>query len=165
VKAESNPKAAPPARSFRRWITEYTAHEISITENVLIVAGGYLVVAGAELFAHWLLPFRWIYLLQSPTNGVSMFPDVIFPALVLGWWNGWVGRNCTTRRASWFILPLGSGVAALLPLYAMQVRLGSAVFWWIRTPVETALFLATALFWAALFVMVPMLVYHKDFPI
>lgn len=163
--SKSNPKAAPPDQGFKRWITEYTAHEIPVAGNVVIVAGGYLVVAGAELLAHWLLPFRRIYLLQSPTNGASMFPDLLLPALLLGWWNGWVGRNCTSRRASWFILPLGSGVAALLPLYAMQVRLGSAVFWWIRTPVETVLFLAIALFWAALFVMVPMRIYHKDFPI
>ncbi len=107
-----------------------------------MVGAGYLVIATVELLAHWLLTrhsFRtllWVYLLHTPSGGVAMFPDWIFPALLVGWWNAWVSRNSSSRRAAAFVLPLAVGTVALLPLYAMLIEVREAAWWWPRTSVE-----------------------------
>ncbi len=94
-----------------------------------------------------------------------MFPDWIFPALLVGWWNAWVSRNSSSRRAAAFVLPLAVGTVALLPLYAMLIEVREAAWWWPRTSVEKVLFLAMASFFATIAVLLPIKAYHKKFPI
>lgn len=136
-----------------------------------MVSGGYLVVAAAELLGHWLLNldlFRsllWIYSLHTTSGGVAMFLDLILPAFLLGWWNAWVSRNSSSKRAAHFILPLAFGTVALIPLYAVLVRAKEATWWWPKTDVEIALNLAVNLFFATIPVLLPIKAYHKNFPI
>lgn len=130
-------------------------------KHLVLVAIGYLVVASGELLSHWLLIHKWfsipllIYSLHTGSGGVSVFPDMLFPAIILGSWNGWVGRWSSSRVAKAFILPLAAGIVALLPLYA-RVMSGQkgAIWWWPQGLTGRAFFLAAELFFATVVVAI-----------
>jgi hypothetical protein len=152
-------------------LAESDTQRVTLKTHLLVVAGGYLVVAAVELLAHWLLGkqlFRgllWIYLLHTASGGVSVFPDMILPAFLLGWWNARTSRYSSARRAAAFVLPLSFGTVALLPLYAKLVGEREVIWWWPKTPGETAMFLAIEFFFASVAVLLPIKAFHKTFPI
>lgn len=157
--------------TFLNNIADNSAQGGTLKVHLLMVAGGYLAIAVVELLAHWLLTWHlfaiplWIYLLHTPSGGMAIFTDLLLPALLLGWWNAWVGRLSSPRRAAALVLPLAFGTIALLPLYAMLIGKQHTVWWWPRTTAEIVLFLAVQLFFAAIAVLLPIRAYHKGFPI
>jgi len=153
-------------------MTEYTDRNPSTGEKVLIVFGGYVVVAIIEVLTHWVLTWPAfkialsVYLLHTASGGLSVFPDFIVPAIVLGWWNGWVSRSSSTfRTATCLVLPLALGVVVLLPLYVLILRSAVSVWWWPKTIAGAAIFLIAAMFFASIAVLLPLKAYHKQLPI
>jgi len=165
---DSNQEAGgtPIAMLVRR-----TSQGVSLKLHFLLAGGGYLGVATVELFVHWLLTQRfcrlllWGYSLHTASGGVYLFSDLLLPALLLGWWNGWVTRESSSRRALAFVVPLSIGTVALLPLYAALIGRVEEVWWWPTGTTAEAVFLTVQLFFVVIAVVLPIKAFHKSFPI
>lgn len=94
-----------------------------------------------------------------------MFTDMLFPALLLGWWNARVSRESSLRWAIALTLPLAIATVALLPLYQKLVEVVEPVWWWPKGPVAIGIFLATNAFFATIAVLLPLPAFHKDSPL
>jgi hypothetical protein len=129
-------------------------HGTTFKGQLAFVVLGYLAVASVEVFAHWLITLQpcrillRLYLLHTPTGGVSLFPDFLLPAVFLGWWNGRVGSMGPARRSRAFALLLALGTIGLMPIYAYTMDLN--VWWWPRGSVLVAHFLTVEFFFAAI---------------
>src|SRR5208282_50476 len=131
--------------------------EVTLKRQLMLVACGYFAVAAIEILGHWLIAqpacrvlFR-VYLLHTPSGGVSIVPDFLFPAGILGWWNGQVTKTVPIRRAVAFALPLAAGTVALLPIYAWVMG-GEGIWWWPKGGILVGHFLAVEFFFAAILV-------------
>jgi hypothetical protein len=161
LKADKLSIVGPTTRSMR-----CDDDPMPLMKQVLMVICGYLVIAGFELLMHWILGLRplrallWVYLWRTPNSGMALFPDLILPAVLLGLWNGWVGRKAPVRRAVAFVVPLAAGIVALFPLYALLV--GQELIWsWPKNHIEAGLRFAILLFSTGLFVAFLTAVHHK----
>jgi hypothetical protein len=140
---------------------------MTLTRQFSMVLGGYLTLAAPELLIHLILRWphfralQWVYLLRTSTGGMALFPDLIFPACLLGWWNGWVGRKASFARAAAFVLPLAAGIVGLFPVYALLV--GQELIWSLpKGAIEAGLLFAKQFFSAALFVLFFTAASHKN---
>ncbi len=139
---------------------------LTLTQQIFLVVVGYLVVALCELLLHWMLglqifrSLRWFYLLRTANSGMALFPDLIFPACLLGWWNGSVGRGVSFGRAGALVLPLAVGVVGLFPIYAIQVE--HELMWSSRDPISAGYSLVIGFFSTAMFVTFFTYGFHKS---
>ena len=147
-----------------------TAERMTLQKQFAILCGGYLAFATFELLAHWLLaqPLlripRLLYSLHTPTGGVVTISDFLFPILLVGWWNGWVGRKSSSRRAVALGLPLAVCTVALIPFYGMLMMADKeAIWWWPDQTILRGLQLAVELFFATIAVLGGVGAYHEDF--
>ncbi len=129
---------------------------LTLTKQISLVLLGYLAVAACEVLLHWVLglqplrALRWFYMLRTSSSGMALFPDLIFPACLLGWWNGSVGRRASVSRSGALVLPLAAGVVALFPVYAILV--GHELMWSSKDPISAGYSLVIGFFSTAMFV-------------
>jgi|ERR1022692_1439184 multisubunit Na+/H+ antiporter MnhB subunit len=155
---------------FLESVQRSTANGITLATHCRLVAAGFLVVAALELLAHWLLTrpqFRfalWFYSLHGYGHGggVGMLSDLLIPAPLLGWWNGWVSRTSSSRRALAFAVLLGVGTVLLFPLYAAILGPGDATWWWPESGPRMVMAMAANSVWASGVALITTAIYHRS---
>jgi hypothetical protein len=132
-------------------------NEISLRRQVTAVFLGYVAIAAIEVVGHWVISIRafhslmQLYLMHTPSGGVSIFVDLLLPSCMLGWWNGLTGKGAPRTRALALGPALALGVVALLPLYVAVIDV--ELWWWPKEAISVGLFLGVELSFAMAFVL------------
>lgn len=135
--------------------------------QLLVCFLGYCAVAALEVLLHWAMStpqFHWlltIYLMRAPHGGMSLFPDLFVPTLVLAWWNGKTGRDVSAQTAGLFVVPLAAGIVGLLPTYGRFLPT-SDLWWWQSDVISWTLLLGLQFFFAAVLMLIITMSFHKD---